>query len=546
MPAIELDPTFALDPFFNLRFDTRSPVGEYDYLQIIQTSTATVEIEVPRNWRLWSGWPTDRVWEEVLREWHVKTDPMDQEGFDGDAAFPTFKPDADVFHVGLPNYSRRQRGWYSVRPWPPLKFMSMSADGSGPPAAGANLPPELFDLIMSSIRLDYKISPSCPVRMNKQELGRVALVCRRWASFFQRQIFETISLRSSQDLDALSSFLRHPKSRIVEYIQHIIISQSQAQRPCPPWTHRVIATCRSKLPELHSTIMVLAGPSSMGYYPRSICEMLPRSAPWRFTGIQHLVLDGLHFPKLERFIRVPRELPSLSEVTCINVTWNRSDDEGVPPISSYLTWSAQRHIKYTLSMCTDNVAAAWFAAALTPRMQDRLHEVDAHQIYAVASALVRHIDMARYPFHRVVSYRNLAEGSLGFHAFYQPFMTRLTPSVQFHLLPLVPRQARRVKAITVDFEDMPLSEMLDHTDWAMIDALAATMSTLETLLVHTHTPATLLVFHKHVLAERMPTFARSAKLRYAISVPKGYSRVVCSEDKVCAVGNPVKSWTELL
>lgn len=77
----------------------------------------------------------------------MSIDPMHEENLDDEDLFPSVKPNTDVFGLQRYNSRRKQRGWYQVRCWPfvLVKTVSQRADY----ATGADVPPELFDGILS-------------------------------------------------------------------------------------------------------------------------------------------------------------------------------------------------------------------------------------------------------------------------------------------------------------------------------------------------------------------------------------------------------------
>ena len=54
-----------------------------------------VQLDIEREWWAWRGYPR-HWWDEVDLK-----DPMDMDGFDNAAAFPSLKPDIDVFRPPL-------------------------------------------------------------------------------------------------------------------------------------------------------------------------------------------------------------------------------------------------------------------------------------------------------------------------------------------------------------------------------------------------------------------------------------------------------------
>ncbi|KAJ3559789.1 hypothetical protein NM688_g127 [Phlebia brevispora] len=480
-------------------------------LQVIQASGSSVNIEVPRSWRLWSGWGP-REWDDLRQEWKEWEDALNDEDFSGAAIFPALKPNENVFHVTLPSYTRKQRGWYRVKPWPPRPPRTVT-DGREQGAMGGDVPVELFDIVLNHIAhgegmADYAIF------MSKQELGLISLVCRRWARTLQPHIFRKVTLRSGEDFRTFLSFLRDPHSSIVRYVNTITLSQSVAQYPYMPWIHSVVSVTDQAVRALKkagnslhamSLQVALDGPLPTGKFTKGICEMLPRSVPWSFAAVTMLVLRDLHFKKLGDLVQIPRELPSLRRLDCSNVTWDDPSPQELPPTSQYLSRSAgqQDQMWYTLRGCTDDGAAAWFAALLAPRWRDRLEQSDAHQICRIASAFRQDVD------------KNKLEESSGFR--YDTWLQFLTPAgwVDVYFTDRVARQERRVRAIVLNVTGYS-DEVFKCADWDAIDRLTMALPALEALLVYAYSHDDLLHFHQTAVVQKMPNFRGSSKLKYAL------------------------------
>ncbi|KAJ3555676.1 hypothetical protein NM688_g2443 [Phlebia brevispora] len=521
-----------------------------DALEVIQTSESSVSIEVPKNWRLWSGWrprwwrrqgwdDDDHHWR--TSEWEELGDPMDNNDFDMATAFPALKPDGTVFHVGLPDYTRNQRGWYHIKPWPLRSLLTVSADERG--ATGADVPVELFDILLKYIRLEREYDyDDGGIPMDKRELGLISLACGRWARTLRPLIFRMITLRSIEDAHTLLSFLHHPHSSIAPYIDVVVLSQSLTPYPYLPWVHRtpvfdqIMGALKTECPDLE---IAFCGPLPNGKFTKGICEMLPRSVPWAFIGVKCLHLKDLQFKKLGDLMRIPRELPSLRTFICRDIIWEDTSPEELPPTSQYLSWRTDS-VEYELRSCTDDRAAAWLAALLAPRWRDRLEESDAHQICRIASALSQNLDGRKLVYS--TAYR--LEESL---YFYWP----KTGSVTVYFTDRVARQARRVRAIEWDVSRHVDEQDLECSDWEAIDRLTMALPSLGTLLIRPECRDDVLLFHKKVVTQKMPSLHGSNKLKYALKSYDSerhpdryiYTPVACSGDKVHVIGPTTQSIT---
>ncbi|KAJ3557881.1 hypothetical protein NM688_g1231 [Phlebia brevispora] len=523
-------------------------------LQVTQLSQSAAIMEVPRRWRFWTGWEP-MWWNPYRSQWSENFDPVDVGGYDDATAFPALKPDKEVFHVGVPSYTRTQRGWYHVKSWPPLPTAAgVHHVPNNEATTGADVPPELFDIILSHVQLPGQSCENA-LCMKKEDLGRLSLVCRRWAKFLLPRIFSQITLRSRDDSVMLVSLLRHPHSHIKHHIE-TIIAELPTCRPYEPWAHDVSALLQFVKTEIATVHIALHGPLPAGEYVKGVRTMLPRSVPWLFSGVTRLELRDLHFRKAEDLLRIPRDLPSLEEVVCDNVTWDHTSSEEISTTLPYLSRSSHLSnsgVTYTIRRCVDNIAAAWFAVFLAPRWRDRLERNEAHQICRILSVLVQNIDSARFLGCEVEATRCKD---------YLCFYTRnrgpsvgdwdfVVPTVEVFLTSPAPGEARRVQAIQLN---LPLegyvnsATRLANSDWKAFDTLVVALPRLEAVLINSFSRQDVLRFHKEVVIQRMPYLQRSAQLKYALKRGDGscgygvdYTLLSCTEGTVRRIGDPVDS-----
>ena len=153
--------------------------------------------------------------------------PSSGTNYYGTKAFPSLKPDIDIF--GIPRRSRKQRGWYiitapirnHVRVEPPSSRIARRA------VTGAELPEELFERILAQFTsppnsVEYS-DDSRLLGFTKRQLGNCALVCRFWAQYCQRRIFYHVSIRSREDIIHLLALLRNTNSRVAQYVNKLYI-----------------------------------------------------------------------------------------------------------------------------------------------------------------------------------------------------------------------------------------------------------------------------------------------------------------------------------
>lgn len=132
-----------------------------------------VRLELLWDWWTWRGYP--RLGHPALESIEDREFP---ECFDHHA-FPSLKPDFDVF--GPPKRSRRQRGWYQIKRWPPVPDAGMDIpDHHTKRATGSDIPPEMFELVHEALLGEFAAAG-----FSKRELGACALVCRYCAVYLE-------------------------------------------------------------------------------------------------------------------------------------------------------------------------------------------------------------------------------------------------------------------------------------------------------------------------------------------------------------------------
>lgn len=251
-----------------------------------------------------------------------------------------------------------------------------------PPASGADLPEDLFDLILDFLQL-YSFSVLNDVQASKQQLGCIALVCRRWARFCQAKIFEEVTLRSRQEYLDLRSFVTRPNSAIPRSIRGMLLKPDILS---VPWIHNVCLNIVPRMlhPQFTLRLCLVEGqgtPLSLG---RSIHGSLPRAPfPTFSSGIQILHLTNIHFRNLENLARLIGELPSLWRLCCFGVTWPPLPIDQ-PCLASFVTSCSASSVRYVMEGCTDDHAVVILSSQIVSMNRPRLSREDIGKIYRMA------------------------------------------------------------------------------------------------------------------------------------------------------------------
>lgn len=298
---------------------------------------------------------------------------------DGVSTFPSCKPDRDVFWS--------QSGWYQIKrryalPYIPPSFDVVAATASCTytPAAPASIPLELHDLLADSFALQPGIFDKLPPSqvsdtwsgrnhtfIDKHEMNHCALVCSSWAMKCQPHLFNTVTLRSRQDLNTLLGFLKSTVSRISQYIQYIEIPEQRLD--VPPWLHLVSHLYPKLRCEQFTLSFHLRGPLHAKYRTmRSIHYLLPRTNPSTASlNVTSLSLQDISLHSLGDLIQAVGEMPQLNHMTCTAVAW-----EMIPRVRTSMKIAANsaRRFMMRTTGCTDNIVAVWLFAALRHQRQE--------------------------------------------------------------------------------------------------------------------------------------------------------------------------------
>lgn len=259
-----------------------------------------MELKVHDDWWWWSGYPLKRS------SWQTRLAETDGPRFYDKAAFPSLKPDIDIF--GVPQRSRKQRGWYQITP--PLQ-PSPPAETHRALATPSNMPVELFKDILRYLS------------MERPTLARCGQVCRYWARECRRELFDTVKLQGHEDVLYLLDLMKSPAGDVSRFLRHVETSSIQNVRRTP-WMHilPLIGDCSMQPSHKIDFHVRLEGPLAPGQRSlRSIHYALPRVLPRFSRHIEWLDLKDLHFAKLSDLMHLLWEMPQVAFCRCTNVTW---------------------------------------------------------------------------------------------------------------------------------------------------------------------------------------------------------------------------------
>ncbi|KAJ3559278.1 hypothetical protein NM688_g436 [Phlebia brevispora] len=273
-----------------------------------------VQLAIYDRWWIWSGIYRDNGGVSPTN------DPVDSKnGYDPLTAFPSRKPAFDVF--GIPSRSRKQRGWYQVKPWPPSSLhIATVASVERSFAVAADTPPEMFEQILEGLNPDYLTTNLN--REDRHALSMCSLVCRYWADKCRKVLYNRLCLRARADVLALRNFDQDPGAEIFKYWGDSDIQLEVDSLPQMPWIHVMTTLLQNARQPGPAVRVTLKGPLPRGWKSlRSLHQGLPKTPRIYSYGITHLVLSNIHFRRLYDLVHLVDEIPYLSWLECEQLSW---------------------------------------------------------------------------------------------------------------------------------------------------------------------------------------------------------------------------------
>lgn len=225
------------------------------------------------------------------------------------------------------------------------------------PATAADIPPELFDLILDSLNLNSYVSEDYQrqiAHVSKHDLNMATLVCRHWAKLCQTKLFEEVSLSSPEDVSQLLGLLKSTEGRVGNSIRSLYIPTSSLsdEAKTKPFLH-LLPPLYPLIPASLKTSIVFDGPlnAKRGSF-RSIHRTLPRTNPSFSTSLAHLHLNDLHLHNFNELMYAVGELPDMYRLVCTKVTWDTLP--AVVPVRRVAPANVLEEV--LASGCTDNWA----------------------------------------------------------------------------------------------------------------------------------------------------------------------------------------------
>ncbi|KAJ3529826.1 hypothetical protein NM688_g7797 [Phlebia brevispora] len=409
----------------------------------------------------------------------------------------------------------------------------------------ANIPPELFDLILSFLVHqaddgDDRISDDSGdhwyglnlVLVDKRNLSSVTLVCRHWAKLTQRKLFENLFLRNKRDAEELLRLLDNPSSRILQYISVIIFKLTLTQSPWEPWIHVVLPPLfrRFRTYRQPTYQVQISGPLPGQRSCSSVHGSFPYVSPKLGKGISALRLTDLHLKTFEHVVRLVRELPTLKDVVLRRVTWDTAEDDPeahsvMPAPRAYMSRDVeQTRVDYEAMGCTDDAAAGWLSWLVALDRTDIVERDQAENLYHIAQAFFKNVDRhsgAENPV-RTGAYRR--KGEIVFWAVHLRTLRYVTPRLRVYLTPPTEGQRRRIRGIVLEFYGPgEAAEIVGHTDWAAMDTRIAALGMSQSLLFACWKREGLFVVRNEIVCAHMTQLRALEKVKCALLLDDGGS-----------------------
>lgn len=242
----------------------------------------------------------------------------------------------------------------------------------------ANIPPELFPLILDYIGTDDYGDGSLSERRNRglRDWQACSLVCLYWANHCRRYMFYYLinNLHSKDQLDALRRLISSDGSKRLTPLGSLVarptlrVQQTWNSRS---WIHHI-----HPLPLKNSTCnLTLRGPVpadlSLTAY-RSPHWSLPRTMPVQYTPYAHCQIQNINFPSFRDLTLLMKHFKKASALSFESLTWPQSSELNNIFIRPFTTTpdSFDMEYKWAYSIeairCTDNMLVLEHARQLYP------------------------------------------------------------------------------------------------------------------------------------------------------------------------------------
>lgn len=269
-----------------------------------------------------SGWHRDAL--------NGRTEALGQH-LSSESALFSLKPDFDVF--GIPERTRKQRGWYQIHRGPKTKShttspLSYVATAATRPtyAKSTDLPLETIDMILYHSSVVKMVSKGATgarfvLVWMPEQAANVSLVSRRFTYTFQGLAFLQIRLRSFSDFQTYRTMVEDKNGYAARSTMDLKVYHDPSSAP---WLHNLYALTNWR--KTLSIVLYLgsakAGPESRSGHVSSIFAHIPRRMPATFCArIYRLCITNVSFHNFGELVRLVWDLGELEKLSSSNLTF---------------------------------------------------------------------------------------------------------------------------------------------------------------------------------------------------------------------------------
>lgn len=278
------------------------------------------------------------------------------------------------------------------------------------PTTAANIPPELFPLLLSYVGTDER-GAGAPWERRRGEglrdLQSCSLVCLDWANMCRPVIFgsKPVTVLSLEHMEGLEFYARHGSVRLTPIRTLLTGWELEQTWTSPSWCHRPHETAaRLDCSVAADHRLHLSGPVPSGLPPSALHSphwSLPRSMPASFTPVGVLHLADIHFPSLSSFVKHIRHFKSLRKLCLVRITWDEDDSTIVRSLPCGLAYVKAEECTDNAHLCAIAFDAIRSRSGTTPSSFGRLRPRERHvclQVISIPTAPRPHVTSV-FDFH---------------------------------------------------------------------------------------------------------------------------------------------------
>lgn len=244
-------------------------------------------------------------------------------------------------------------------------------------ATAADLPPELFPIIIGYVTDAAQGRHFLSLEGTKKHLAACSLTCLWWAQQCRPHMFQYLTLRSADDICVLRSLLASRTGRLPSIQGFIGTIQLEQSMVGPAWMYRAfldpfLSTKRKYLTIIRPTPTKRTSPhasasSSHAGEPTPACNSVlfsevPRTLPLSLRRCRGVSLKNLYFDTLQDVLNLLKETVIDTTITFEGVTWGRT--AGLSHQSSMGLVIPRTPTEYffirALGQCTDPIRLVWY------------------------------------------------------------------------------------------------------------------------------------------------------------------------------------------